>query len=77
MSEEEPSIEQVDETPKTMVLGILKEPFHEKEESLFERIVTLMGSIEGNEIPAMRNVDRKRLSGANAKVDAMFKGIVK
>ena len=61
---------------KTMVLGILKEPFHEKEENLFERLVTLMGSIEGK-IPAMRNVDRKRLSGANTKVDAMFKGIVK
>ena len=59
-----------------MVLGILKEPFHEKEENLFERLVTLMGSIEGK-IPAMRNVDRKRLSGANTKVDAMFKGIVK
>ena len=61
---------------KTMVLGILKEPFYEKEENLFERLVTLMGSIEGK-IPAMRNVDRKRLSGANTKVDAMFKGIVK
>ena len=61
---------------KTMVLGILKEPFHEKEENLFERLVTLMGSKEGK-IPAMRNVDRKRLSGANTKVDAMFKGIVK
>ena len=61
---------------KTMVLGILKKPFHEKEENLFERLVTLMGSIEGK-IPAMRNVDRKRLSGANTKVDAMFKGIVK
>ena len=61
---------------KTMVLGILKEPFHEKEENLFERLVTLMGSIEGK-IPAMRNVDRKRLSWANTKVDAMFKGIVK
>ena len=60
-----------------MVLGIPKEPFHEKEENVFERLVTLMGSIEGSEIPAMRNVDRKRLSGANTKVDAMFKGIVK
>ena len=40
-----------------MVLGILKEPFHEKEENLFEKLVTLMGSIEGNEIPAMRYVD--------------------
>ena len=34
-----------------------------------------MGRIAWNEIPPMRNVDKKRLSGADTKVDAMFKKI--
>ena len=34
-----------------------------------------MGRIAWNEIPPMRNVDKKRLSGAGTKVDAMFKKI--
>ena len=34
-----------------------------------------MGSIEGNKIPSMRNVDKKGLSGASTKADAMFKKI--
>ena len=34
-----------------------------------------MGSTEGNEIPSMRSVDKKRLSGKSTKIDAMFKKI--
>ena len=34
-----------------------------------------MGSIEGNKIPPMKNVDKKCLSGASTKVDTMFKNI--
>ena len=35
-----------------------------------------MGGIAGNEIPTMRNVNKKHLSGASTKVDAMFKIII-
>ena len=31
-----------------------------------------MGSIAGNEILPMRNVEKKRLSGSSTKIDAMF-----
>ena len=34
-----------------------------------------MGSIAGNEIPSMRNIDGKALSGASTKADATFKKI--
>ena len=30
-----------------------------------------MGSVERNEIPPIRNVDKKRLSGGSTKVDAV------
>ena len=63
ISEEEPSIEQVDET----LWYTIKEPFNEDEEKLSEKLVTLMGSIEGNEIPLMRNLDKKHLSGVTTK----------
>ena len=77
MSEEEPSIEQVDEIPNENqdAWCTNKEPFNEEEEKIFERLVTLMGSIAGNEIPPRRNMDKKHLSGASAKVDARFKTI--
>ena len=77
ISEEEPSIELVDETPNENqdAWYIIREPFNEDEEMLFKRLVTLMGSIEGNKIPSMRNVDKKGLSGASTKADAMFKKI--
>ena len=77
MSEEEPSIEQVDETPNENhdACYTVNEPFIEVEKKLFERLVTLMGTIEGHEIPPMRNVDKKSLSAASTKVDAMFKTI--
>ena len=77
MSEEELSIEQVDETPNENqdAWHAIKEPFDEGEVKLFERLVTLTGIIAGNEIPPMTNVDKQRLSGASTKVDAMFKKI--
>ena len=78
MSEEEPSIELVGETPNENqdAWYTIKEPFNEEEEKLFKSLVTLMGSIEGNdEIPPMRNVDKKRLSAASTNVDAMFEKI--
>ena len=77
MSEEELSIEQVDETPNENqdAWHAIKEPFDEGEVKLFERLVTLTSIIAGNEIPPMTNVDKKRLSGASTKVDAMFKKI--
>lgn len=77
MSEEELSIKQVDETPNENqdAWHAIKEPFDEEEVKLFERLVTLTGIIAGNEIPRMTNVDKKRLSGASTKVDAMFKKI--
>ena len=64
MSEEELSIEQVDETPNENqdTWYTIKKPFNKEEEKLFERLVTIMGSIEGNEIPPMKNVNKKRLS---------------
>ena len=34
-----------------------------------------MGSVERNEIPPIRNVDKKRLSGGSTKVDAKFEKI--
>ena len=34
-----------------------------------------MRSIEGNEIPPMRNMDKKYLYGVSTKVDTMFKKI--
>ena len=77
MSEEKPSIELVCETSNENQDSwyTVKEPFNEEEEKLFKMLVTLLGSIEGYEIPPMRNVDKKRLSGASTKVDAMFKNI--
>ena len=56
--EEELSVEQVDETciENEGTWYIIKEIFNEDEEKLFERLVTLMGCIAGNEIPPMRNV---------------------
>ena len=50
MSEEEPSIEQVDETPNENqdTWYTIKKPFNKEEEKLFERLVTTMDSIEGN-----------------------------
>ena len=42
---------------------------------LFERLLTQMGSVEGNEVPPIRNVNKKRLSGLSTKVDTMFKKI--
>ena len=76
-TEEEPSIEQVDQTPNANqdVWYTIKEPFNEEEENPFERLVTLTGSIARNEIPRMKNVDKKYLSEASTKVDAMFKKI--
>ena len=38
-------------------------------------LVTLMGSIAGNEIPPMRNTNKKRLCRASTKADAKFKNI--
>ena len=38
-------------------------------------LVTLMGSIAGNEIPPMRNTNKKRLFRASTKADAKFKNI--
>ena len=38
-------------------------------------LVTLMGSIAGNEIPAMRNTNKKRLCRASTKADAKFENI--
>ena len=61
-----------DVTPQD-ALYIIKKSFNEEEEKLFERLVTLMGSIEENEIPPMKNVDKKRLFGASTKVDTMLK----
>ena len=77
MSEEEPSIEQIDEIPNENqdAWCTNKKPFNEEEEKIFERLVTLMGSIAGNEIPPMRNMDKKHLSRASAKVNARFKKI--
>ena len=77
MYEEEPSIEQVDETPNENqdTRYTIKKPFNKEEEKLFERLVTIMGSIEGNEIPPMKNVNKKRLSGAYTKADTMLKKI--
>ena len=51
MSEEELSLEQVDETPNENqnALYIIKKPFNEEKEKLFEMLVTLMVSIEGKE----------------------------
>ena len=77
MSEEDPSNELVCETSNENQDSwyTVKEPFNEEEEKLFKMLVTLLGSRKGNEIPPMRNVDKKRLSGASTKVDAMFKKI--
>ena len=77
MSEEKPSNELVCETSNENQDSwyTVKEPFNEEEEKLFKMLVTLLGSIEGNEIQPVRNVDKKRLSGASTKVDAMFKNI--
>ena len=38
-------------------------------------LVTLMGSIAGNEIPPMRNTNKKRFCRASTKADAKFKNI--
>ena len=38
-------------------------------------LVTLMSSIAGNEIPPMRNTNKKRLCRASTKADAKFKNI--
>ena len=61
MSEEEPSIEHVDETSNENqdAQYTIKETFNEEEGKLFARLVTLMGSIAGNEILPMRNVEKK------------------
>ena len=77
MSEVELSIEQVDKTlnEKQHVWCTIKEPFNEEEEKLFERLVTLMGSKEGNEIPPMRNVDKNRLPDSSTIADTIFKTI--
>ena len=77
MSEEDPFIEQVDKTPNENqdAWYSIKEPFNEEQEKLFERLVKLMSSIAENEIPPMRNVDKKHLSRASTNVDAMFKKI--
>ena len=75
---EELSIEQVDETMNENqdAWYTIKEPLDEEDNTFFERLVTLMVSIEGNEIPQMINVDKKFLLGASTKVDAMFKKII-
>ena len=72
MSEEEPSIEQVDENTNENqdAWYTINEPFNEEEEKLFKRLLTLMGSIEGNVIPPLRNVDKKRLSWASTNVNS-------
>ena len=77
MSEEDQFIGQVDETPSENqdAWYSIKEAFNEKQEMLFERLVKLMSGIAENEIPPMRDVDKKRLSRASTKVDAMFKKI--
>ena len=48
---------------KTTIFDILSKN-HEEEEKLFERLVTLMGNIEGNESLPVGNVDKKCLSGS-------------
>ena len=75
---EELSIEQVDETMNENqdAWYTIKEPLDEEDNTFFERLVTLMVSIEGNEIPQMINVDKNFLLGASTKVDAMFKKII-
>ena len=77
ISEEEPSTEQVQETPKENqdVCYTIKEPFNKGEEKLFERLITLMGSVEKNKIPPIRYVDKKHLSETRTRVDALFKKI--
>ena len=46
---------------KTRILDILsRNHLNYEEEKLFERLVILLGSIEGNEIPPMKYVDKKR-----------------
>ena len=49
MSEEESSIEQVDQIPKNQnAQYTIKEPFNEEEEKLFKTLVNLMDSIKRN-----------------------------
>ena len=49
MSEVEPSVEQVDETLNESqdACYTIKAPFNKEEEKVFERLLTLMSSIEG------------------------------
>ena len=51
MSQEEPFIKQIDENPSKNqdAWYTIKEPLNEEEEKHFEKLVTLMSSIEGNE----------------------------
>ena len=77
MLAEELSVKPVNETPNENQNAwyTIKEAFNKEEEKLFGRLVTKMDSVETSEIRPIRNVDKKRLSGASTKVDVMFKRI--
>ena len=74
MFEEELPIEQVEETPNESqdVCYTIKGPLNE--ENAFWKASYPNWQCT-TEIPPMRNVDKKHLSGASTKVDAMFKKI--
>ena len=57
------------------MLGILLRNHLMKRKKNFLKFSYPNDSIAGNEIPSMRNIDGKALSGASTKADATFKKI--